>query len=51
MVAKRGLDFLEELVVEHANNRILIVSHRALIGLTLQNLLPQRFKKTYIDNK
>jgi broad specificity phosphatase PhoE len=35
MVAKRGLDFPEELIVEHTNNRILIVSHGALIGLTV----------------
>ena len=27
IVAKRGLDFLEELIVEYTNNRILIVSH------------------------
>jgi probable phosphoglycerate mutase len=49
-VAERGLNFLEELVVEYADRRILIVSHGALIGLSLQNLLPQHFKKTYIDN-
>ncbi|WP_240415426.1 histidine phosphatase family protein [Paenibacillus periandrae] len=50
MVANRGLSFLEEQIVEHANKRILIVSHDALIGLSLQHLLPQQFKKTYIDN-
>lgn len=50
MVAKRGLKFLEEQIVEHADKRILIVSHGALIGLTLQHLLPQQFNKTYIDN-
>lgn len=50
LVAKRGLNFLEEQIVKHADKRILIVSHGALIGLTLQYLLPQQFKKTYIDN-
>lgn len=50
MVAKRGLSFLKEQIVEHAEKRILIVSHGALIGLSLQNLLPQQFKKTNIDN-
>ena len=51
MVAKRGLNFLEELVVKHADKRILIISHGALIGLSLQHLfLPERFEKTYIDN-
>lgn len=50
MVAEHGLNFLGELVVKHTDRRILIVSHGALIGLSLQYLLPQRFKKTYIDN-
>ncbi|CAN7489892.1 histidine phosphatase family protein [Paenibacillus sp. LjRoot153] len=36
MVAKRGLSFLNEQI--------------AFIGLSLQHLLPQQFKKTYIDN-
>ncbi|OZB92203.1 histidine phosphatase family protein [Paenibacillus sp. XY044] len=50
MVAKRGLSFLEELSVGHAGKRILVVSHGALIGLSLQHLMPQLFQKTYIDN-
>jgi len=50
VVAKRGITFLEELIVEHADKRILIISHGALIGLSLQHLLPQRFPKTHIDN-
>ncbi|WNR42928.1 histidine phosphatase family protein [Paenibacillus roseipurpureus] len=50
MVAKRGLSFLEEKISKHTDKRILIVSHGALIGLSLQHLLPQRFKETYIDN-
>jgi probable phosphoglycerate mutase len=50
MVANRGLSFLEEQIVEHVDKRVLIVSHGALIGLSLQHLLPQQFKKTYIDN-
>lgn len=50
MVANRGLSFLEEQILEHPNKRILIVSHGALIGLSLQHLLPQQFKKTHIDN-
>lgn len=50
MVARRGVSFLEEQIVVHASKRILIVSHGALIGLSLQHLLPHYFKKTYIDN-
>lgn len=49
-VAERGMEFIEEVTVKHRNKRILIVSHGALIGLSLQRLLPQRFPKTYIDN-
>ncbi|QOS82227.1 histidine phosphatase family protein [Paenibacillus sp. JNUCC31] len=50
MVAKRGLTFLEKLIKEHVDKRILVISHGALIGLSLQHLLPQHFQKTYIDN-
>jgi len=50
MVAKRGLHFLEETILKHTDKKILIVSHGALIGLSLQHLLPEQFKKTYIDN-
>ncbi|MCR2805865.1 histidine phosphatase family protein [Paenibacillus soyae] len=49
-VAVRGLRFLEKLTVEHANQNILMVSHGALIGLSLQHLLPHQFKKTSIEN-
>ena len=45
-VAERGMEFIEEVTVKHRNKRILIVSHGALIGLSLQRLLPQRFPKT-----
>ncbi|MFC3345321.1 histidine phosphatase family protein [Paenibacillus abyssi] len=36
--------------IKHTDKRILIVSHGALIGLSLQHLLPQRFKRTFIEN-
>jgi broad specificity phosphatase PhoE len=49
-VAKRGLDFLEEAVITYKDKRILVVSHGALIGLTLQRLLPELFPTTYIEN-
>lgn len=49
-VGKRGIDFLEEITHTYNGKRILIVSHGALIGLTLQQLLPSMFKSTYIDN-
>jgi len=49
-VARRGMDFLKELNETYKGKRVLVVSHGALIGLTLQNLLPDKFNKTYIDN-
>ncbi|TMU85059.1 histidine phosphatase family protein [Bacillus sp. BHET2] len=49
-VGKRGVEFIEGLVQRYNQKRILIVSHGALIGLTLQQLLPEEFEKTYMDN-
>lgn len=49
-VSNRGLEFLEELVVTYKDKRVLVVSHGALIGLTLQRLLPEQFPRTYIGN-
>ncbi|WP_201714638.1 histidine phosphatase family protein [Rossellomorea arthrocnemi] len=49
-VSNRGRDFLEDIVCTYKGKRILVVSHGALIGLTLQQLLPQKFQKTYINN-
>lgn len=49
-VAERGTRFLEEVMQAYENRNVLIVSHGAVIGLSLQKLLPQRFKTTYMDN-
>ncbi|WP_062106240.1 histidine phosphatase family protein [Bacillus niameyensis] len=49
-VASRGIEFIEEIASLHKGKRILIVSHGALIGLTLQYLLPEKFPTTYIEN-
>lgn len=49
-VGKRGAEFLEEAVRTYAGKRILIVSHGALIGLTLQQLLPEQFPDTHMEN-
>ncbi|WP_422661420.1 histidine phosphatase family protein [Paenibacillus sp. EC2-1] len=49
-VAMRGIEFLYEISIQHPDQYVLIVSHGALIGLTLQRLLPEFFTKTYIDN-
>lgn len=49
-VSKRGMEFLKELVNTYKGKRILLFSHGALIGLTLQRLFPIIFPETYIDH-
>lgn len=49
-VGKRGMEFIEEVAHVYNGKRILIISHGALIGLTLRKILPARFQSTYIDN-
>lgn len=49
-VSKRGHEFLTELTTTYSDKRVLVVSHGALIGLTLQRLLPEQFPKTQLDN-
>lgn len=49
-VSRRGIEFLEEIVSTYKGKRILIISHGALIGLTLQKVLPEKFTKTNMDN-
>lgn len=49
-VAKRGEQFLEEIILRYPGKRILIVSHGAFIGLTLKQILPAVFQDTFIEN-
>jgi 2,3-bisphosphoglycerate-dependent phosphoglycerate mutase len=42
-VSNRGVDFLNDIVCTYEGKRILVVSHGALIGLTLQKLFPHKF--------
>ncbi|NDI33164.1 histidine phosphatase family protein [Chengkuizengella sediminis] len=49
-VAIRGESVLKEILESYGGKRILVISHGALIGITLQKILPHRFSKTYIDN-
>ncbi|QUG40368.1 histidine phosphatase family protein [Psychrobacillus sp. INOP01] len=49
-VSNRGYEFLTELAITYSDKRVLVVSHGALIGLTLQRLLPEQFQKTQLDN-
>lgn len=50
LVANRGIEFIEDIANLHKGKRVLVVSHGALIGLTLQHLMPERFPTTYIEN-
>lgn len=49
-VSKRGFEFLQEIATTYSNKRILVVSHGALIGLTLQKILPENFPSTHMEN-
>jgi 2,3-bisphosphoglycerate-dependent phosphoglycerate mutase len=49
-VAKRGTDFLEEVLINHKGKRVLMVSHGGLIGTTLKSMFPDRFKETDMGN-
>ncbi|MDP5275426.1 histidine phosphatase family protein [Chengkuizengella axinellae] len=49
-VALRGEFVLKEIINSFNGKKVLVVSHGALIGLTLQKILPLQFPKTYIDN-
>ncbi|MCA1065702.1 histidine phosphatase family protein [Rossellomorea sp. AcN35-11] len=49
-VGRRGMEAVEEIALAYPDKRILLISHGALIGLTLQQLLPDRFQSTYIDH-
>ncbi|GAB6926179.1 phosphatase PhoE [Paenibacillus sp. JCM 10914] len=50
LIAARGTQFLEEVWRSYSGQRVLVVSHGAIIGLSLQKLLPERFATTYINN-
>lgn len=49
-VAKRGAEFIEDIAARFAGKRVLMVSHGALIGNTLKEILPDQFKKTNLEN-
>ncbi|TWT27137.1 histidine phosphatase family protein [Planomicrobium sp. CPCC 101110] len=48
--AKRSVEFLEDILSNYKGNRVLLVSHGGLIGITLKSLLPERFKETHMNN-
>ncbi|MBT2571048.1 histidine phosphatase family protein [Planococcus sp. ISL-110] len=50
VATERGLSCLEDILENFNGQRVLLVSHGALIGLTLQKLLPEKFKETSMDN-
>lgn|SRR5690606_22080962 len=48
--ADRGLACIEDILENFSGQRVLIVSHGALIGLTLKKLMPEKFQETSMDN-
>lgn len=48
--ANRGISCIEDVLDQFNGQRILLVSHGALIGLTLKELLPEKFKETSLAN-
>lgn len=49
-VGKRGTDAIDSILKEFEGKRVLVVSHGALIGITLRRMLPDRFGKTDLQN-
>ena len=48
--ADRGVSCIDDVLVNSKGQRVLLVSHGALIGLTLKKLLPEKFQTTSLDN-
>ena len=48
--AERGLACIEDVLENFKGQRVLLVSHGALIGLTLKKILPEQFQQTSLDN-
>lgn len=49
-VAERGGAFLEEVTSAYKGKRVLVVSHGAWIGITLEYLFPEDYSYALIDN-
>ncbi|MDN3450586.1 histidine phosphatase family protein [Planococcus sp. APC 3906] len=49
-VGKRGREAIDSILKEFEGKRVLVVSHGALIGITLRRMLPERFEKTDLQN-
>jgi probable phosphoglycerate mutase len=49
-VVARGLEFLSYITQTYPDQKVLIVSHGAFIGLTLKKLLPQDDKREHLHN-
>lgn len=48
--SKRGMAFLEEVVENFGDKRVLLVSHGGLIGVTIKPLLSDQFKEIQVNN-
>lgn len=49
-VAKRGIAAIDSILTEFEGKKVLVVSHGALIGITLRRMMPGHFEKTDLQN-
>lgn len=49
-IAARGVSFIQEVIERHPNQKVLIVSHGALLSLTLMDLIPHEDIEEHLDN-
>ncbi|KRE59665.1 histidine phosphatase family protein [Paenibacillus sp. Soil750] len=49
-IAARGVSFIQDVIERHPNQKVLIVSHGALLSLTLMDLIPHEDIAEHIHN-
>ncbi|MDR6549847.1 histidine phosphatase family protein [Paenibacillus qinlingensis] len=49
-IAARGVSFIQDVIERHPNQKVLIVSHGALLSLTLMDLIPHENIEAHIHN-
>lgn len=49
-IAARGVSFIQEVIERHPNQKVLIVSHGALLSLTLMDLIPHEDIEEHLHN-
>lgn len=49
-IAARGVSFIQEVIDKHPDQKVLIVSHGALLSLTLMDLIPHEDIEEHLHN-